>query len=56
MKDGAVVIPGILHSRFDWAILPWEKQNKSDHLIDTEWRIYASVNYAIIGSNNGLLR
>ena len=24
------------------------------YLIEAEWRIYASVNYAIIGSDNGL--
>ena len=27
---------------------------KANHIAQSKWRIYASVNYAIIGSDNGL--
>ena len=35
-------------SRFHWMTLTFHE------LIEAEWRIYASVNYTIIGSDNGL--
>ena len=32
----------------------WNHPTQSDLLIEAEWRIYASVNHVIIGSDNGL--
>ena len=40
-------IPGIAFLRVDWASITY--------IIEAEWRIYASLDLATIGSDNGLL-